>query len=68
MFSQECFEASFEIDAPKTLENIQQNVCSGVSLKLRDYSLQPTTGPKTLPLITFLEVIRNHCKTVPFSL
>ena len=31
-------------------------------------SLQPTTGPKTLLQITFLEVLRNHCKTVPFSL
>ena len=31
MFSGEYFEASFEIAPPKTLENIQQNVCSGVS-------------------------------------
>ena len=28
MLSQELFEASFEIAPPKTLENIQQNVCS----------------------------------------
>ena len=32
MFSSECFEAPFEIAAPKTLENMQQNV-SGVSLE-----------------------------------
>ena len=37
-------------------------------IKLHDYSLQPTTEPKTLLQITFLEVLRNHCKTVPFSL
>ena len=37
-------------------------------IKLHYYSLQSTTGPKTLPQNTFLEVLRNRCKTVSFSL
>ena len=35
-------------------------------IKLRGYSLLPTTGPKTLLKITFLGVLWNHRKTVPF--
>ena len=31
-------------------------------------SLQPATGLKTLLQITLTEVLRNRCKTVPFSL
>ena len=34
----------FEIAAPKSLENIQENICSSHLTKLHDYNLQPTTG------------------------
>ena len=48
MFSKECFEASFEIAAPKfgkcTAKRLQW---SFPCVKLHDYSLQPTTGPQT---------------------
>ena len=37
-------------------------------IRLHDYSLQPTTEPKTSLHLTFLEVFRNLCKTIPFSL
>ena len=40
--------------------------CSFLWIKLRGYNLQPTTRPKTLLQITFFEMLRNHCKTVPF--
>ena len=69
MFSQECFEASLEKAAPKILENIRQNDVLEFPLdKIAHYSLQPTTRPKTLLQITFLEVLRNLYRTVLFSL
>ena len=65
IFLQECFEASFENFGKYAAKRIQ---LSFLWIKLHHYSLQPTTGPKTLLQIIFLEVLRNHCKIVPFTL
>ena len=54
----------FEIVALKTLENIQENICSSRLMKLHDYSLQPTTGLKPPLQILFWECLEGKCSKI----
>ena len=68
----------FVIAAVKTLENIQENICSSHLTKLHNYSLQPTTGLKPPLQILFwkcsegkgcskiLKISKHLCKNCLF--